>query len=214
MDPGLNQLLKWSVQNSDPARQEQASTVPPAGPAPNAEALNALFGGPSDAELMKEAIAVVTSPTAELADKLIAFDNFEQLVESMDNANNMAKLDLWAPLVSQLQHEEAELRKMAAWCVGTAVQNNIMAQEHALSQRVVPMLVALLQDDRDLGVRRKAVYALSSMVRNYQPALDAVTDALPSDVLGGDVGKTSIDATDMQAVDRLMTILRERAQGG
>jgi hsp70-interacting protein len=32
-------------------------------------------------------------------------------------------------LVDQLDHEEAELRKYAAWCIGTAIENNPRAQE-------------------------------------------------------------------------------------
>jgi hypothetical protein len=34
-----------------------------------------------------------------------------------------------APLVEELEAEEHERRMMAAWCVGTAVQNNEKAQE-------------------------------------------------------------------------------------
>jgi hypothetical protein len=37
--------------------------------------------------------------------------------------------DLWKPLVELLKHDEAEIRRMAAWCVGTAVQNNPQAQD-------------------------------------------------------------------------------------
>lgn len=36
---------------------------------------------------------------------------------------------MWTPLVGVLGDEEGELRLMAAWCVGTAVQNNEKAQE-------------------------------------------------------------------------------------
>jgi hypothetical protein len=31
--------------------------------------------------------------------------------------------------VELLKHEEAEMRRMAAWCIGTAVQNNEKAQD-------------------------------------------------------------------------------------
>lgn len=78
---------------------------------------------------MKESMAAILSPEITLSNKLVAFDNFEQLIESLDNANNMEPLGLWTPLVDLLGNEEAELRKMAAWCVGTAVQNNVQSQE-------------------------------------------------------------------------------------
>ena len=121
----MNNLLKWSIENSVPSDPD----APPPSRTLDTEALKALMGGPSDAELMKESMAAIQSPDITLDDKLIAFDNLEQLIEGIDNANNLESLGLWTPLIHQLSNEEVELRTMAAWCVGTAVQNNIKAQE-------------------------------------------------------------------------------------
>lgn len=129
----MNNLLKWSIENSTSARQAGDSND--AAPAPttrsnlNPEMLSALFGGPSDADLMKAAMEALHSDEVDLENKMIAFDNFEQLIESIDNANNLEPLGLWTPLVELLKHEEAEMRRMAAWCIGTAVQNNEKAQD-------------------------------------------------------------------------------------
>lgn len=135
----MNQLLKWSIENSEATRNDPtASNDPkasrPSGQSINAEALASLMGGPSDADLMRESMAAIQSPDISLDNKLIAFDNFEQLVETIDNANNMESLGLWTPLVQLLDSEEAELRKMAAWCVGTAVQNNVKAQDRVCNK--------------------------------------------------------------------------------
>jgi hypothetical protein len=133
MDPNMNNLLKWSIENSTSARQAGDSND--AAPAPtsrsnlNPEMLSTLFGGPSDADLMKAAMEALYSDEVDLENKMIAFDNFEQLIESIDNANNLEPLGLWTPLVELLKHEEAEMRRMAAWCIGTAVQNNEKAQD-------------------------------------------------------------------------------------
>src|SRR3569833_4007530 len=126
MHKGLNELLNWSIENSTTTKNDP-DAAPPTNPCCDPEAMAALLGGPSDAELMKAAMEVVTAPdgsTVTLADRLTAFDNFEQLVESLDNANNLAPLALWPPLLAQLGRAEADMRRMAAWCVGTAVQNN------------------------------------------------------------------------------------------
>jgi hsp70-interacting protein len=40
-------------------------------------------------------------------------------------------------LVKELDSPEAECRTMACWCVGTAVQNNVKAQEQVSSSSVV-----------------------------------------------------------------------------
>ena len=129
MDPGLNQLLQWSIENSDVSKSNPVSASPAAMRPLDAAALKALMGGPSEADMMRESMAAIQSADISLDNKLVAFDNLEQLIESLDNANNLEPLGLWAPLVGLLGHEEGELRRMAAWCVGTAVQNNVKAQE-------------------------------------------------------------------------------------
>ena len=129
MDPKLNSLLKWSIQNQGNTTDNNNNVVESASRGLNPEVLSSLFGGPSDADLMKSAMDALYSPDVDLENKMIAFDNFEQLIESLDNANNMEPLGLWTPLVQLLSHEEADMRRMAAWCVGTAVQNNEKSQD-------------------------------------------------------------------------------------
>ncbi|MCJ1304136.1 hsp70 nucleotide exchange factor fes1 [Hypocenomyce scalaris] len=215
MDPKLNDLFKWSIENTSTPNGDgqtsntdsNAASARPSRPI-NADALKSLFGGPSDADLMKESMAAVLSPSITLPNKLVAFDNFEQLIESLDNANNMEPLGLWTPLVDLLGNEEAEVRRMAAWCVGTAVQNNAKSQEKLLVLDAIPTLVKLSMEDPNEGVRRKAIYALSSGIRNYQPGADAAVKALP---LGMRV-EDELDAGDMDAVDRIMENLREASR--
>ncbi len=132
MDPNMNNLLKWGIQNSTNAQQpsdsnSNGSQAPRTNVTP--QMLNALFGGPSEADLMKAAMEALHSEEVDLENKLVAFDNFEQLVESIDNANNLEPLGLWTPLVELLKHKEPDMRRMAAWCIGTAVQNNEKAQD-------------------------------------------------------------------------------------
>lgn len=209
MDKGLNELLKWSIKNSTTTKNDP-DAAPPTNRGLDPEAMAALLGGPSDAELMKAAMEVVTAPddsTVTLADRLTAFDNFEQLVESLDNANNMAPLALWPPLLAQLGHAEADMRRMAAWCVGTAVQNNEPSQERLVALGGIPALVGLVADPSEKSdVRRKAVYALSSACRNYQPAMDACAAELEKKD-GKSRGK--VDAANMDAVDEVMDALKD-----
>ncbi|KAF5659200.1 hsp70 [Fusarium heterosporum] len=207
-DKRLNELLKWSIEQSDVTKNDPNAPAPTTQLTP--ELMASLMGGPSDADLMKASMEIITSDDAEqvsLDDKLIAFDNFEQLIEGLDNANNIANLGLWTPLLEQLKHNEREIRKMAAWCVGTAVQNNERTQERLLAMGGVPMLVSLAtQEGEPIDVRRKAVYALSSAVRNYQPAMDVFADELTKN--GHKTEK--VDAANMEAVDEIVNGLREK----
>ncbi|KAK0739806.1 Hsp70 nucleotide exchange factor [Apiosordaria backusii] len=217
MDKNLTDLLKWGIEHSASSNPQNDPSAPSGSPAPaprsdlNPEILSALMGGPSDADLMKAAMEVLHDPTTTLENKLIAFDNFEQLIESLDNANNLENLSLWTPLLSLLSHEDPEIKKYAAWCVGTAVQNNAKSQERLLAMGGLPKLVDLiLHEGEDESVRKKAVYALSSAVRNYQPALDVAREELSKNGHGVDGEK--VDATDMDGVDKVMEGLKERVE--
>lgn len=242
----MNTLLKWSIENSDASLQNGSGSN---GAAPtgvraidNSDAkdidtsvedasrgptrldpgiLDAVFGGPSDAELMKASMSVIVDPEVSLENKLTAFDNFEQLIEGIDNANNMKNLGLWAPLIETLESPEIQLRRMACWCIGTAVQNNEKAQETALEVGAMTRLARLAtgrradgeagkeedsaSGDDEKNLRRKACYAISSAIRNYQPNADAVVAAIPE---GMKTQYTGMDANNMDAVDKFMEELR------
>ena len=114
---------------------------------------------------------------------------------------------MWTPLIELLAAEETEIRKMAAWCVGTAVQNNQTAQERALVGGAIPRLVGMVfgaEKEEEESVKRKARYAISSLVRNYQPGMDAVVTAMED---RGAEGLGKIDAGDMGAVDAILVKL-------
>lgn len=228
MDKGLNELLKWGIENAsnNPNDPSAADAAPPTNRGLNPEVLAALFGGPSDADLMKSSMAAIVStedtPENTLENKLVAFDNFEQLVESLDNANLMSSLDLWTPLIGVLESSpEPELRRMAAWCIGTAVQNNQPSQERFLAAaNGVPLLAKAAANANELpAVRRKAVYALSSACRNYQPAMDAALTALAALAANTEATKvpvpaaladlpTKVDAGNMDDVDEVLNVLK------
>lgn len=200
----MNNILKWSIENSETPSTSPNAEPPSARPI-NPDALSALFGGPSDADLMKDSMAAILSPTITLPNKITAFDNFEQLIENIDNANNLQVLGLWTPLVGLLGSEEGELRKYAAWCLGTAVQNNVKAQSDLCATGAIATLTRLAIEDANEQVRRKTIYALSSEIRNYQEGLDTAVKALPK----GIAPEGAIDAGDMAAVDRVIDQLRE-----
>lgn len=207
----LNGLLQWSIKNSDSSRNDPTAENPEQrdpNRGLNADMLAQLMGGPSDADRMRDAVSAIVAPTdqVDLENKLIAWDNFEQLIENLDNANNMEVLGLWTPLVQQLEHAEAEMRRMAAWCCSTAVQNNVKSQERLLAMGAVPTLAKLATEDENTAVRKKAVSALSSEVRNYQPGLDELEKSLPESVWK----RKGLEAGDMDAVDELIQTLRDQ----
>lgn len=206
----LSQLLQWSIKNTAPSDSTANPSSQPTDPSRglNPEMLAQLLGGPSDADRMREAMAAISASPNQInmENKMIAWDNFEQLIENLDNANNIEPLHLWTPLIQQLSAEEAESRMMAAWCCSTAVQNNVKSQERLLAMGGVPLLAGLaVKEDEGRDVRRKAINALSSAVRNYQPALEELETCLPDAVWK----RKGLDAGEMEQVDEVIGKLRE-----
>jgi hsp70-interacting protein len=163
----MTNLLRWSIEQQTAATSNDTTSGQPAAPsAPHTtldqDALRRLvLGGPSDADLMREAMATIHSPDVSLENKEIAFDNLEQLVEQIDNANNMEPMGLWQPLVDLLQSEEGEIRKWAAWVMATAVSNNTKAQERASCSRPRHELSMLIRGTAT-GSRRHAYISQAS----------------------------------------------------
>jgi len=91
--------------------------------------MTAFSGGPTDAQRMDWNLDAIEKEDVESEDKYIAFENLEMIVQNIDNAHNLENDNRWTRLITQLESEDPELRRLAAWCCGTAVQNNIRSQE-------------------------------------------------------------------------------------
>ncbi|KAI0744577.1 nucleotide exchange factors-like protein [Earliella scabrosa] len=183
----MENLLRWSLANSDPRDVNQ----PP--PAPrsdlNPEIIDAILGKP-DSELMKEALAVAVDEKRDEDERIQALDDFEMLIEQIDNANNLEKLKMWEPLHSLLTNPTSseEIQMQTLWILGTAVQNNPAAQNAYLAHNPLRALLSFLSPTVRSGkTRSKAVYALSGLLKHNAAAVrqmqevdgwDALRDAL------------------------------------
>lgn len=69
----------------------------------------------------------------------------------------------------------------------------------------LPTLVNMATTDTDKAVRKKAILALSSAMRNFQPGVDAAVPHLPAEFQP----QGKIDANDMESVDIIINKLRQ-----
>ncbi|OAL55512.1 Fes1-domain-containing protein [Pyrenochaeta sp. DS3sAY3a] len=208
-DPGLQNLLKWGIQNSEASRADPSAQQQPPQQL-DFEALQRFMGGgkkqKSDAELMEDSMAVIKNEEATLEHRIVAFENLEMLIQNLDNANTMASIgNLWSDLINLLQHDIADLRMNAALCCSVAVQNNLKTQERLLIMGAIPTLVKMATTDTEKAVRKKAILALSSGIRNFQPGVDAAVPHLPDEFQP----QGKIDANDMESVDSIINKLRQ-----
>lgn len=179
-----DELLKWGLQNAPMAENGQSSVAQvsddiAAGRRPDLQdpALYEALMGKSEAQMMQEELGVAVDRSRPESDRLTALDNFEMLVEQVDNANNMESLQMWPALLKLLQSsDEPQIQLNAAWIVGTAMQNNDKAQVVALGHGILPILLSLLEAPTP-ELRSKAMYAISSLLGHYPAAVAQFAEA-------------------------------------
>ncbi|KAI0693093.1 armadillo-type protein [Cerioporus squamosus] len=169
----MEQLLRWGIANSDP-------NAPPPQPRTDLDpgVIDAILGK-SDAELMKEALAVAVDEKRDEDERIQALDNFEMLIEQIDNANNLEKLKMWEPLHSLLTSPTSSeaIQMQILWILGTAVQNNPAAQNSYLALSPLRALLSFLSPTVRSGkTRAKAVYALSGLLKHNSAAVKQMHD--------------------------------------
>jgi hsp70-interacting protein len=132
-DLRINNLLRWSVENSDVSRTGNAPAQRKTELDPGAldsllDATHTLLKTPT--QLMNDCITIIESETETKEEKSKAFKKLEFHLSQIDNSLNF-KESSWTLLVKLLDHEDPKMRFGAAWCCGTAVENNPRGQEQA-----------------------------------------------------------------------------------
>ncbi|KAI8372954.1 armadillo-type protein [Radiomyces spectabilis] len=175
----MEKLLQWAVQNSDKEELQRTAEAVRSGnanidPKKFDPAVIEAILGKDDATRMKEALQCICDPEDTIENKEIALDNFELLIEGIDNAKNIENMKLWPQIIGQLGAKEVEVRKGIAWICGTAVQNNPEAQKAFLNNGgLEPLLNLLKNKDEDKEVRSKAQYAISGFLKHFPEGMTA-----------------------------------------
>ncbi|TPX58685.1 hypothetical protein PhCBS80983_g02960 [Powellomyces hirtus] len=185
MSISQSELLQWGTAHSTPG-------AVPANREPIDPKWLEVILGKEDSVRMKECMEIIQDAEKSVHEKEAAFDEFEMLVESLDNANDLRPLKLWAPLIEIVSTSpEPKLRMYAAWVMGTAVQNNFKAQDDFMAAGGLDPILKVLASDTDADVRGKALHCISSAIRQNSAAIGAFmakngVAALVSVALDGD----------------------------
>ncbi|ORY77285.1 armadillo-type protein [Protomyces lactucae-debilis] len=166
---GLQKLLKLStsLHTDEAAASSDAAT---SRPKLDAAMLNHIMG-PDDATLMMQAMQAIEDNSMSRDNHEIAFENLEGLVEQIDNAKNLQSLGLWPPILKQLDKSDAFYRKNGCAVIAAACQNNPATQEAFVKANGLERVVDLFSNETDVSVRRKALFAITSTLRNSDVAL-------------------------------------------
>lgn len=174
----MDKLLNWSIaqQSGDKEAIEKIGQ-------PDEKLLSQLFGAPDEPALMRQAIQVIENPESTLEAKEIAFDNFEMLIENLDNANNIENLKLWPSIINILESDEPSLRIGSASVIGSAVQNNPKSQDDFYNHNGLSKLIDVLSSKDDNEFKMKVLFSISSVIRNHSNSLKQFNDLNGWDII-------------------------------
>ncbi|ESQ45309.1 hypothetical protein EUTSA_v10010449mg [Eutrema salsugineum] len=126
---------------------------------------------PSDAKLMQIAIDDLNNLSLSLEDRHRALQELLILVEPIDNANDLSKSGGLKVVAGELNHSDPEVRKLAAWVLGKASQNNPFVQEQVLELGALTTLIKMVNSS-SAEEAVKALFAVSALIRNNIAAQD------------------------------------------
>ncbi|KAJ6695143.1 ARM REPEAT SUPERFAMILY PROTEIN [Salix koriyanagi] len=128
-------------------------------------------------------------PASELQKRQLEIKELLILVEPLDNANDLNKLGGLAIVIQELNHPDPGTRRLSAWVLGKACQNNPVAQKQILELGALTKLIkmelfyaeagdAMLQEilsnsNSDIRLCRKAVFLVADLISWKRPLLQS-----------------------------------------
>uniref|UniRef100_A0A1J3F789 Hsp70 nucleotide exchange factor fes1 n=2 Tax=Noccaea caerulescens TaxID=107243 RepID=A0A1J3F789_NOCCA len=168
----LDGMLHWAIGNSDPATLKEAAQDSQKMSLDELQKrqlelkeLVEKLKMPSDAKLMQIAISDLNNSSLSLEDRHRALQELLILVEPIDNANDLSKSGGLKVVAGELNHSDSDVRKLAAWVLGTASQNNPFVQAQVLEIGTLTTLIKMVNSS-SAEEAAKALFAVSALIRN------------------------------------------------
>ncbi|KAM9604009.1 nucleotide exchange factor SIL1 isoform 1-T3 [Morphnus guianensis] len=121
----------------------------------------------TDYEIMVKLISKFNSSASTLDEKVAALYDLEYYVHQVDNAKDFLSMGGLQLVIDGLNSTEATLKEHAAFVLGAALSSNPKVQIEAIEGGALQKLLVILATEQPLAVKKKALFALSSMLRHF-----------------------------------------------
>ncbi|PVD33759.1 hypothetical protein C0Q70_05019 [Pomacea canaliculata] len=118
----------------------------------------------------KTVVAGVSEQKKEYTQAINCLEELRDWCEEIDLAVDFHKIGGFSIFPIVLQHPDSDIRWRGLDLMATLVQNNPYCQVAILQEGFLPQIVTILDKDPDPITRTKALYAISCLVRTYEPA--------------------------------------------
>ncbi|XP_058036439.1 nucleotide exchange factor SIL1 [Ahaetulla prasina] len=121
----------------------------------------------TDLEIMLKLINKFNNSASTLEEKITALSDLEYYVHQVDNAKDLLSLGGLQLLINGLNSSEPLMKEYASFVLGAALSSNPRVQVAAIQGGALQKLLVILATDQSLAVKKKALFALSSMLRHF-----------------------------------------------
>uniref|UniRef100_H3AMA3 Nucleotide exchange factor SIL1 n=1 Tax=Latimeria chalumnae TaxID=7897 RepID=H3AMA3_LATCH len=129
------------------------------------EELNMLIE--TDFQIITKLVNKLNGSSSTLDEKIAALYDLEFYVHQIDNAQDLVSLGGLQLVINALNNTEDVLKEHAAFVLGSALSSNPKVQIEAMEAGALQKLIILLATEQSLTVKKKALYAVSSMLRHF-----------------------------------------------
>ncbi|XP_018589357.2 nucleotide exchange factor SIL1 [Scleropages formosus] len=121
----------------------------------------------TDFQVMSRLMAQLNRSSATVEEKVSALLDLEYLVHQVDNAQDLVSMGGMKLVMDALNSTDVRLQESAAFVLGSALSGNPRVQVEAVEGGALQKLITLLATDRPLSVKKKVLFAVSSLLRNF-----------------------------------------------
>ncbi|XP_071169000.1 nucleotide exchange factor SIL1-like [Mytilus edulis] len=118
-------------------------------------------------EIVTELFDKLNSTNISTEARETLLEDLEYHLHQYDNAVLFGDLGGISLLVKGLNHTDPTLRSLSAFVLGSAIQNNPKTQINAIESGALHQLIRSLATDPEIAVKKKVLYAISSIVRHF-----------------------------------------------
>ncbi|XP_067852611.1 nucleotide exchange factor SIL1 isoform X2 [Heptranchias perlo] len=129
------------------------------------EAMNVMIE--TDMEIINKLVGKFNSSSATLEEKIVALYDLEYYVHQVDNAQYLMSTGGLQLVINALNSTERLIQEHAAFVLGAALSSNPKVQIEAMEAGALQKLLVLLATDQPVAIKKKALFAFSSMLRHF-----------------------------------------------
>ncbi|XP_077992621.1 nucleotide exchange factor SIL1-like [Glandiceps talaboti] len=121
----------------------------------------------TDAEIIVKLLDKYKNDGATIEDRQTALQDLEYYAHQIDNARDLVSLGGLDLIIKGLNDTVDVIRQESAFVLGSAVQSNPTVQVEAVERGAIQLLLRLMSGNQPIVVKKKVLYAISSLIRQF-----------------------------------------------